>query len=259
MNQATSQSLLGDEDPPPVQVINPDGASPFLLIGDHAGNAIPASLGDMGLEAEERRRHIAWDIGIAGLGDRLARLVDATFIRQTYSRLVIDCNRDPAAKDSIAETSDGTRIPANAALDDGARAARIAQIHAPYQQAIADALARRDAAGRSTILVALHSFTPRFAGFERPWHAGILHDRGDPAFALEMLRTLAAEPDLAVGDNEPYRMDSIDYTVPRQAYPARRPYVELEIRQDLIADAAGESEWAGRIAAALRAARASLG
>jgi predicted N-formylglutamate amidohydrolase len=259
MNHATSQSLLGDKDPPPVRTINPDGASPFLLIGDHAGNAIPASLGDMGLEAAELRRHIAWDIGIEGLGDRLARLIDAPFIRQVYSRLVIDCNRDPAAKDSIAETSDGTRIPANATLDGGARAARIAQIHAPYQQAIADALARRDGAGRSTILVALHSFTPRFAGFERPWHAGILHDRGDPAFALEMLRTLAADPDLVVGDNEPYRMDSIDYTVPRHAYPARRPYVELEIRQDLIADAAGQSEWAGRIEAALLAARKSLG
>jgi predicted N-formylglutamate amidohydrolase len=140
-------------------------------------------------------------------------------------------------------------------MDADARAARIAELHEPYQRAIGDELARRDEAGRATILVSLHSFTPHFAGFDRPWHAGVLHDRGDASFAVAMLRALAALPDLVIGDNQPYRMDKIDYTVPRHAYPARRPYVELEIRQDLIADAAGQSEWAGRVEAAL--ARAS--
>lgn len=229
-------------------VVNPAAASPFLLIGDHAGNAFPARLGDMGVGPADRLRHIAWDIGVAKLGAALSARLDAPFVHQRYSRLVIDCNRDPARADAIPEVSDGTAIPANAGLSDTDRAARIAEIHEPYQQAIAAAL-RLD-----TMLVALHSFTPRLAnGAPRPWHAGILHDRGDTRFALRCLEALRAEPGLIVGDNEPYQMDGTDHTVPRHAYPAR-PYVEFEVRQDLIADDAGVAEWADRLARVLTTA-----
>jgi predicted N-formylglutamate amidohydrolase len=258
MNQARSQSLLGGHDPSSVRIINPKGESSFLLVGDHAGNAVPDCLGNLGLEPAELDRHIGWDIGIGGVGDRLAGLIDAPFIRQAYSRLVIDCNRDPQAPDSVAETSDGTPIPGNACLGLAEREARIAEIHAPYHQAIAEAIRGRDEAGRPTILVALHSFTPCFAGFDRPWHVGVLHGGGDPGFALEMLRTLAASSDLVVGDNEPYRMDLVDHTIPRHAFQLRRPYVELEIRQDLIAEPEGQADWAKRIAAALQSAAAAL-
>lgn len=259
MNQATSRSLLGDNDPSPVRIINPDSASPFLLVGDHSGNIIPDALRDLGLGAGELRRHIAWDIGVAGLGERLAGAMDAMFISQAYSRLVIDCNRDPAAADSIAPQSDGTRVPGNEDLGAEARRARIAAIHTPYHQAIADALASRDAQGLRTILVALHSFTPHFGGVDRPWQVGILHDRGDPAFARRVLHAFEAAGDLVVGDNAPYQMDGIDYTVPRHAYPSLRPYAELEIRQDLVGDPAGEAEWAGRVQAALESALAAFG
>ena len=253
MNSGSNQTLLGADDAPPVRVINPGARSSFLLIGDHAGNAVPRTLGSLGVSAAELDRHIGWDIGIGELGALLAARIDATFIRQTYSRLVIDCNRSAAQPDAIAEISDGTPVPGNIGLSDADRAARFAEIHEPYQAAIGAELARRDAAGIETILVALHSFTPSMRGHDRPWHIGILHDGGDTRFAQAMLATLRAEPELVVGDNEPYRMDQIDYTIPRHAYPAR-PYAEIEIRQDLLATSEGCARWADLLARILPAA-----
>ncbi|WP_236694507.1 N-formylglutamate amidohydrolase [Sphingomonas sp. Leaf343] len=243
--QASPLFVAGD--PPPVSVVNPGGASPFLFIGDHAGNVIPLSLGTLGLDDAERDRHIAWDIGVAGLGGRLAAAMDAAFVRQTYSRLVVDCNRRHDAPDAIAPISDGTVVPGNADLTGADRAARFAAIHEPYQTAIAAEIARRTAAGQPTILIALHSFTPVFGGVARPWQIGVLHDGGDAGFARGLLEVLRRDADLTVGDNEPYRMDLIDYTVPRHAYPAGLPYAELEVRQDLIADDTGQAAWAARL------------
>ncbi len=244
------EPLLGHNDPDPVQIVNPDGRSDLLLIGDHAGNVVPGALGSLGIGPDDLSRHIGWDIGIAGLGEALAAMLDAVFIRQTYSRLVIDCNRDPARADAMPAVSDGTRIPANEGLTDADRAARVAAIHAPYQAAIAAELARRDAGGRRTQLVSLHSFTPVMAGVARPWQVGVLHDRGDLSLTHRTLARLRTDPALTVGDNEPYRMDGIDHTVPHHAYPDR-PYVELEVRQDLLADAAGVTAWAQRLATVL--------
>jgi predicted N-formylglutamate amidohydrolase len=246
--------LLGPADIPPLMCINPQGSSPFLLIGDHAGKAIPRSLGDLGLGEADRTRHIAWDIGVRALGEALAPLLDAVFLYQPYSRLVIDCNRDPASPEAVPAASDGTPVPGNAGLDGAARAARVAEIHAPYQQAIATEIARRDARGQATLLVSLHSFTATLAGGRpRPWDIGILHDGHEEAFALRLLRVLEARGDLIAGDNEPYRMDATDYTVPRHAFPAR-PYVELEVAQRRLGDAASAGWWAGVLAAALTAA-----
>lgn len=262
MNSTASQTLLGTEDAAPVTVVNPKGASSFLLIGDHAGNAVPKALGSLGLSDAELSRHIGWDIGIGELGALLAERLDAVFVRQTYSRLVIDCNRSPSQPDLIAEVSDGTVVPGNAGLADADHAVRLAEIHAPYQAAIAAELARRDEAGMTTVIVALHSFTPAMRGplrdQQRPWHIGILHDGGDTGFAHALLAVLRDEPDLVVGDNEPYRMDLIDYTIPRHAYPARRPYAEIEIRQDLLGSTEGCAAWADRLARLLPMAFARL-
>src|SRR3954468_8198949 len=136
MNRHKSQMLLSTGDPPPVRVTNACAPSPFLLIGDHAGNRVPSALGSLGLTEEELRRHIAWDIGIEGLGEHLSAALDATFIQQIYSRLVIDCNRDPEAPDAIPAVSDGTPIPANRDLCADDRAARVQAIHGAYQDAI---------------------------------------------------------------------------------------------------------------------------
>jgi len=244
-------TLLTADDPPPVRITNPGGRSSFLLLGDHAGRVIPARLGKLGLGHADLVRHIAWDIGVAGIGRLLVERLDACFIEQRYSRLVIDCNRAPDHADAIPVESDGTAVPGNAGLAGEERAARISEIHAPYQAAIAQALARR---GGTTILVALHSFTPVLRGNARPWDIGVLHDGGDTSFASRLLDGLRAMEGIVVGDNEPYRMDDTDHTVPRHAYAERRPYVEIEMRQDHIADGTGQALWADRLARALEAA-----
>ena len=249
---AASNDLLALDDPHPVIVENPRRSSPFLLIGDHAGNSIPARLGTLGLDAADRTRHIAWDIGTAALGQRLAAALDAVFVRQAYSRLVIDCNRAPAAADAMPDISDGTPVPGNRGLTAAERDERIRGIHAPYQAAIADEIARRRAARQPTILISLHSFTPRMNGFDRPWDAGMLYDGGDTGFAKALLARLREDAALIVGDNEPYRMDGTDHTVPRHAYPAGFAYAEIEVRQDHLASAAGIARWCGILGTALR-------
>ena len=248
-------ALLSVDDPSPMTLINPAGTSSFLLLGDHAGNAMPERLSSLGLPSHELERHIGWDIGIGELGALLAERLDAVFLRQTYSRLVIDCNRSPEREDAIPAVSDRTEVPGNRDLSADDRAARVGAIHTPYHAAIEAEIARRGAAGQETILIALHSFTPAMQNVPRPWHVGVLHDRGDARFAHALLAAFEAEGDLVVGDNEPYRMDTIDYTIPRHAYPERRPYAEIEIRQDLIGMQAGVAEWVGRLARTLPLAR----
>lgn len=243
-----SERLLGPRDPSSVSVVNPAGSSAFLLIGDHAGRAIPEALGDLGLNEGDLSRHIAWDIGVRALGESLATRLDAVFIAQTWSRLVIDCNRDPERADAIPDLSDGSEVLGNRGLTPRQRAARIAEVHTPYQDAIATEIEARRLAGSSTVMIALHSFTPSMAGFDRPWDAGVLHDGGDLRFAHAMLSVMQATPGLTIGDNAPYQMDGIDYTVPRHAFAARLPYAELEIRQDHLSSDDGVGLWADRIA-----------
>lgn len=228
-------------------VINPGGASPFLLLGDHAGRAVPAGLNGLGLRAEVMDLHVAWDIGVARLGERLAARLDACFIAQAYSRLVIDCNRDPLNPTSIPTVSDGVPVPGNAGLSGAQIAARQAEILTPYQDAIAAELDRRAAAGQTVRLVSLHSFTPVMQGFVRPWRTGVLH-RNDSAFSSRMLTLLREAMGEAAGDNEPYRLDERDYTVPLHADARGLDYLELEVRQDLLADAAGVEAMAALLA-----------
>ena len=240
--------LLSPLDPAPVQVLREDGRSPFLLIADHAGRAVPSALGRLGLPQSELDRHIGWDIGIAGTTARLSERLDACAILQAYSRLVIDCNRPLDSPGSIVERSDGTPVPGNLDLDAHQRAQRIAEIFEPYHARIAAELDRRASAGRPVVLVAMHSFTPSMAGNDRPWHAGVLYQR-DARFAHALLEALRDEGDLMVGDNEPYRVsDATDYAIPVHAERRGLPHVELEIRQDLIADEAGQQAWAQRLA-----------
>ena len=236
-----SPQLLGPDDLSPVIVANPGGASPYLLLGDHAGRAVPAALAGLGLPAEAMDGHIAWDIGIAGLGQRLAVALDAPFIHQAYSRLVIDCNRKPGDPAAAPAVSDGLAIPGNADLPAEAMAHRRAEIYQPYQDAVAAALDRRAAQGRSTLLVSLHSFSPVMQGQARPWRFGVLH-RGDSALSRRVLGLLRGRIGEEAGDNQPYAMDQVDNTVPLHADPRGLDYLELEVRQDLIADAAGQDD-----------------
>jgi predicted N-formylglutamate amidohydrolase len=243
-----TNTLLAIDELAPVTVHNAGGKSPFLLVADHAGNLIPRALGRLGVSEADLQRHIAWDIGIAGLGHLLADALDATLIQQNYSRLVIDCNRPLDAASSIPEISEASSIPGNAALTRAARAARAREIFRPYHQRIEAELDRRKAGGRAAVLIPLHSFTPVFKGAKRPWHAGVLYNR-DPRFAQRLLALLNAEDGLFVGENAPYMVtDATDYTVPVHAERRGLPHVLVEIRQDLIADESGQREWASRLA-----------
>jgi predicted N-formylglutamate amidohydrolase len=254
-----SMTLLAPDERSVAIVLNPGAASPFLLLGDHAGREIPLALGDLGLPAAEFNRHIAWDIGVAGLGARLSQALDAAFLRQRFSRLVIDCNRDPARPDAIPEVSDGAVIPGNRGLSAAAREARVAEVARPYHAAIAAELDARAAHGLGTTLVSLHSFTPRMNGFDRPWRFGVLH-AGDSPYSRAVLARLRGElGEALVGDNQPYRMDEVDFTIPVHAGGRGLDYLELEVRQDLLADPAGQAEIAEVVARLLPAALADAG
>ena len=250
--------LLDPEEPDPVTLENEAGGSVFFLTCDHAGRAIPRRLGRLGLPEGELRRHIAWDIGIGAVGRRLSQLLDAPVILQTYSRLVIDCNRDPNVTSSIPEISETTEIPGNRSLTRAERAARFDAIFRPYHEKLATALDRRAEKGRASVLVALHSFTPVFKGVSRPWHVAVLFNR-DSRLAHPLAELLRAEGELFVGENEPYAVtDQTDYTVPVHGERRGLPHVEIEIRQDLITDLQGQEEWAERLARLLPAAYAEF-
>lgn len=254
---APSCRLLGARDPAPFTVHRAEGASPFLLTCDHAGRAVPADLGDLGVPAAEWERHIAWDIGAAGMARVMAEALDAWLICQTYSRLVIDCNRPLASPGSIVIRSEHTDVPGNRDLSEADRVARRHEIFLPYHQRTVAELDRRVAIQRPTILVTVHSFTPVFMGEERPWQLGVLYQR-DARLARPLLELMRADG-WQVGDNQPYAVtDASDYAIPVYGEQRGLPHVELEVRQDLIAGEAGQREWGERLAgwlqrAALRA------
>jgi predicted N-formylglutamate amidohydrolase len=240
--------LLDNEDVPPVLELNSAGRSPFLLTCDHYGRAVPRLLGDLGLPASEFERHIAWDVGIAGVAAALAKHLDAQLIAQRYSRLVIDCNRPPGAPGSIPRISDATVIPGNEDLARGAIEARREAIFDPYHRRIREAIDRRSRDSIPTVLVSLHSFTPVYAGLARPWHIGTLYHR-DTVMPPLLLKLLRAETDLVVGDNEPYAVsDETDYTIPVHGEARGLTNTGIEIRQDLITEQAGQMQWADRLA-----------
>lgn len=245
---ADTTLLLGSEDVPPVREFNAGGRSPFLLTCDHYGRLIPRILGDLGLPENELVRHIAWDIGIAGVAEALSQYLDAHLIVQRYSRLVIDCNRPPDVASSIPRISEATTISGNEGISREAALTRRAQIFDPYHRRIGEIIEQRGSAGLPTVLVSLHSFTPVYAGIARPWHIGTLYHR-DTHLPPLLLKQLRAEGDLVVGDNEPYAVsDETDYTIPVHGEARGLMNTGIEIRQDLISDVAGEKAWADRLA-----------
>src|SRR5712672_4592688 len=225
----SAELLLGSADVPPVLEHNAASRSPFLLTCDHYGRLLPQTLGDLGLPASELERHIAWDIGIAGVAEALSKHLDAHLIAQRYSRLAIDCNRPPDAPSSIPRISETTTIPGNEALARDAAETRRRAIFDPYHGRIAEVIDRRGREGFPTVLVSLHSFTPDYAGISRPWHIGTLYQR-DTRLPPLLLTALRAEAGPVHGEARGLMNTGI------------------EIRQDLIADQAGQQQWAARLA-----------
>ena len=244
--------LLGAEDVPPVLERNANGRSPFLLTSDHYGRLLPKALGDLGVSESELTRHIAWDIGIAGVADALSDHLDAHLIAQRYSRLVIDCNRPIGAPSSIPIFSEATTIPGNQKLSRADADRRQHEIFDPYHVRIDQAINGRARQRRPTVLVSLHSFTPVYAGVTRPWHIAALYQR-DTTLPPLLLQAFRAEGDLVVGDNEPYAVnDATDYTIPVHGEARGLINTGIEIRQDLIAEPSGQQRFAEMLARIFR-------
>jgi predicted N-formylglutamate amidohydrolase len=246
MNSAIVRLLASDE-PAAVEEYRAAGVSPFLLVCDHAGCRVPRNV-NLGIADADLARHIGWDIGIAGVGRKLADRLDAALIMQPYSRLVIDCNRKPGVPSSISKVSEVTTIPGNEIVSEDEAAARVREIFSPYHDTIVQRLDERKKTDRETILFALHSFTLVFGGIPRPWHCGMLYNRyrGLAAALIDLLR---ADKSLVVGDNEPYSVtDDTDYTIPVHGEQRGLVHAAIEIRHDLIDNEAGQSAWAERLA-----------
>jgi predicted N-formylglutamate amidohydrolase len=246
-----NEPLLAADEPPAFQEHQIDGRSDFIIVADHAGARIPQRLANLGLPDSELQRHIAWDIGALSVARRVAQTLDAPLVAQNYSRLVIDCNRDPKMPTSIPRISELCEIPGNIGLSAAQIATRRAQIFDPYHRRIRELLDGRQASGRRVILVAQHTMTDVYQGDRRQMHAAVLYNR-DRRFAGVVLEMLRRERHLIIADNEPYFVsDETDYTIPHHAEARALLHVEIEIRQDLVNDEAGQAEWAARIARVL--------
>lgn len=233
------------------RILRPAGSSRYVFLCDHASNQIPADVLDLGLPPSQRERHIAWDIGAAGVTEVLSRILDATAVLSNVSRLVIDCNRHPDAEDLVPAASDGIPIPGNALLSPADRAIRLNDWYLPYHRAISELLEQREFQGRETIPISIHSMTPLLAGIERPWPIA-LSSFQDRRLTDQVLAVLRAPGDILVGDNQPYDLDpAVDYTIPTHALSRGWPHLQVEFRQDEVGDREGQFRWAVRLAEAL--------
>lgn len=234
--------------PPPVEVVNERGPSRYVLVCEHASNWMPPDYGGLGLPEAELSRHIAWDIGAAQMARRLSARLDAPLILAGASRLLIDLNRPLGSPGSIPELSEATAIPGNARLNPAERTRREARWFHPFQTAVTGLLDRR--AGRETVVLGIHSFTPVYLGQPRPWQAGILYRRST-GFADWLVDRLGGEG-AGIAHNQPYQIeDESDYTVPIHGEARGLDAVLIEVRQDLIATDAAAIAWGDRLAAAL--------
>jgi predicted N-formylglutamate amidohydrolase len=235
------------------RIIGADRPSRWLITCDHASNRIPADIGggSLGISPADMNRHIAYDPGAAGLAVALGDYLDAPVILSDFSRLVIDPNRGEDDPTLIMKLYDGTIIPANRTVDAAETARRLETLYRPYHAAYARLAARRP----DTVIVAIHSFTPALKGRPpRPWHIGVLHSHLDDRLSRALLQRLTAEPDLCVGDNEPYAGHLPGDAIDRHALQPGRHNTLIELRQDLIATDAAQDRWAARLVPLLQAA-----
>jgi len=239
----TAEPLIGPDDPPVFEIVNDDGSQALQLVSDHASRAVPAGLGDLGLEDAHFDRHIAYDIGAADITRLLAVEIDAPAVLAGYSRLVIDVNRPPGHPQSIPEISDETVIPGNQGLNEADQALRVAALFEPYHDAIHESLAHLWRRGTPPALFSIHSFCPVYGEEDRPWDVGVLWNR-DPRIALPLIEKLAAKG-LNVGDNLPYSGRDLAYTLNLHGGAAGLANCVVEINQDQVRDRDGIERWAG--------------
>lgn len=237
--------------PPGIRIVRRHETNPFVFLCDHASNHIPAELRDLNLPAGELTRHIAWDIGAAGVTETLSDFFCAPAAFSAHSRLVVDCNRHPDAADLIPEISDGLVIPGNLNLSADQRRERIERYFHPYHDAIESILREREARGIESTIVSVHSMTPSLNGIDRPWQISF-SSYLDRSLIEPLIAALRGSGDITVGDNQPYDLDpAMDYSVPFHALRRNLPHVQVEFRQDEIAEPYMQRDWALRFARVL--------
>lgn len=239
------------------RIAGADRPGRWLVTCDHASNRVPSwvSGGSLGIAAEDMARHIAWDVGAAGLALALAEALDSPAILSDFSRLVIDPNRGEDDPTLVMRLYDGTIIPANRHIDAAGVEERLERLYRPYHAAYAALAARRP----DTVILAIHSFTPCLKGrAPRPWHVGVLHSHLDSRFSLPLIARLRAEADLCIGDNEPYSGHLPGDAIDRHALAPGRHNTLIELRNDLIATPADQQAWASRLAPILTEVLAGL-
>ncbi len=244
--QDNTPALIGPDDPPVFEAVNADGSAALQLVSDHASQAVPASLGTLGLDGSHFDRHIAYDIGAADVTRLLADAMDAQAVLAGYSRLVIDVNRPPGHPQSIPDISDETDIPGNQGLTEADQALRVSALFEPYHDAIHESLAHLWRRGTPPALFSIHSFSPTYGDEERPWDIGVLWNR-DPRMAKPLIEKLSKQG-LHVGDNLPYSGRELAYTLNLHGGSAGLANCVVEINQDQVCDREGTRRWAGILA-----------
>jgi predicted N-formylglutamate amidohydrolase len=238
-------------------ILGEDRPGRWLVTCDHASNRVPDWVGggDLGIAAEDMARHIAWDVGAAGLAQALGAALDSPVVMSDFSRLVIDPNRGEDDPTLVMKLYDGTIIPANRHIDAAGVQLRLDRLYRPYHDALARLAGRRP----DVVIVAIHSFTPCLKGrAPRPWQVGVLYSHLDERLSRLLIDRLMAEPDLCVGDNEPYSGHLPGDAIDRHALQPGRLNTLIEVRNDLIGTEADQRAWAARLAAILQAAMADL-
>ncbi len=241
-------SLLGEDDPPPFEMINLNGVTPLLLVCDHASQLVPRALRGLDLGTNTLNLHIASDIGAGEVSRKLSAKLNAPLVLAGYSRLLIDLNRPPNHPESILAVSDGIPIPGNKNLDDNAKSLRVRGLFEPYHDAVNRALTNILDAGKTPALLSVHSFSPDFGGQPRPWDIGVLWNQ-DPRIALPLMEFLNTKC-LNVGNNEPYSGHDLAYTIERHGVAARLPSCAVEINQNQLRDESGTKRWSNLLAEA---------
>lgn len=247
-------------DYPAFEILNPDGKTPVLLVCDHASNAVPDSVngGTLGLPDHDMNRHIAYDVGARGVTEHLTEILDAHAVVSRFSRLVIDPNRGEDDPTILMKLYDGSIIPGNRYADDTEKERRLDLFYRPYHAALHRQIDMMVAEGRTPALVSIHSFTPQLKNRKsRPWHLGVLWAK-DGRLAKPFMEFFADDPDVCVGDNEPYSGELEGDTMFFHGTRRGLPHILIEVRNDLIETPEGQFEWADRIAPALWVALKAL-
>lgn len=239
------------------RIVGESRPGPWLITCDHASNRVPDWVGggSLGIAPADMARHIAYDVGAAGLTLALAERLDSPAILSNFSRLVIDPNRGEDDPTLVMRLYDGTIIPANRHIGALDVEDRLHRLYRPYHTAYAALAARQP----DTVVLAIHSFTPCLKGrAPRPWHIGVLHSPVDNRLSLPLIARLQQEHDLCIGDNEPYSGHLPGDAIDRHALTHRRHNSLIELRNDLIGTEAEQQHWADRLAPILTEVMAGL-